>query len=63
MLLLSDEREIAERRQEEIKTLRRDIDAAKARAVELWEELAMSGPIPTDPSTINVPEEAMDMGA
>ncbi|KAG8859321.1 hypothetical protein FRB96_004536 [Tulasnella sp. 330] len=63
MLLLSDEREIAQRRQEEIKILRQDIDAAKARAVELWEELAMSGPMPSNPSTINLPGEEMDISA
>jgi len=63
MLLLSDEREIAQRREEEIKSLRQHIDSAKTRAVELWEELAMSGPMPADPSTIHVPGDAMDTGA
>ncbi|KAG9013909.1 hypothetical protein FRB94_004289 [Tulasnella sp. JGI-2019a] len=63
MLLLSDEREIAQRREDEIKTLRQEIDVAKARAVELWEELSIPGPMPTDPSIINVPGEAMDTGA
>jgi len=62
MLLLSDEREIAQRREEEIKTLRQDIDTAKAKAVGLWEELAMPGPMPSDPSTMHIPEDAMDTG-
>ncbi|KAG8953221.1 hypothetical protein FRC04_002631 [Tulasnella sp. 424] len=43
MLLLSDEREIAQRREEEVKALRQEIDEAKTRAVELWKELSASG--------------------
>ncbi|KAG8913016.1 hypothetical protein FRC00_003240 [Tulasnella sp. 408] len=43
MLLLSDEREIAQRREEEVKALRQEIDEAKARAIDLWKELSASG--------------------
>ncbi|KAG8906676.1 hypothetical protein FRB99_006377 [Tulasnella sp. 403] len=39
MLLLSDEREIAERREEELQGLKKDIDEAKQTSVQLWQEL------------------------
>jgi len=39
MLLLSDEREIAQTREEELRKLRSDIDNAKGQAVDLWKGL------------------------
>ncbi len=38
MLLLSDEHEISERREEEIQRLRAEIGAEKMRAVQLWKD-------------------------
>ena len=49
MLLLSDEREIAQRRDEELHKLRKEIDDAKARAIELWGKLNTTEPQPPLP--------------
>ncbi|KAG8984721.1 hypothetical protein FRB90_005144, partial [Tulasnella sp. 427] len=54
MLLLSDEREIAQRREEEVQALRQEIDEAKARAIQLWKELSTgAGSLSTTDSNNN----------
>jgi len=42
MLLLSDEREIAERREQELLHLRKDIDEVKEKAIQQWETISTS---------------------